>query len=247
MIEPHVSVPIANAARPAATIAPEPEDEPQVQHVVSQDSWPHPARMRRRSGSPFRQPVRSWMFANHHRPTLSDGRSRGVVIEYLVCIGLRAPGGEALSRADLFRGRRNPVQRTTVMPADLFFRPPWLVQGNLGRQAGVGVESRSERLAAGRRYACVSSTAIVFSIRCVSRVRLQREENLFARHSGCSSGILRAAVYRNWFRGLGGPFLSRSIKGLRYSPGPSPLSVQTPRQPIERWLCFGASRRMSDF
>ena len=36
MMEPHVSVPIANAARPAATIAPEPEDDPQVQHVVSQ-------------------------------------------------------------------------------------------------------------------------------------------------------------------------------------------------------------------
>src|SRR5260370_29147167 len=35
MIEPHGSVPIANAARPAATIAPEPEEEPQVQQVVS--------------------------------------------------------------------------------------------------------------------------------------------------------------------------------------------------------------------
>src|SRR4051794_12007772 len=30
-IEPQVSVPIANAARPAETIAPEPDDEPQVQ------------------------------------------------------------------------------------------------------------------------------------------------------------------------------------------------------------------------
>ena len=36
MMEPHVSVPIAKAARPAATIAPEPEDDPQVQQVVSQ-------------------------------------------------------------------------------------------------------------------------------------------------------------------------------------------------------------------
>jgi hypothetical protein len=33
MIEPQVSLPIANAARPAATIAPEPLDEPQVQQV----------------------------------------------------------------------------------------------------------------------------------------------------------------------------------------------------------------------
>jgi hypothetical protein len=32
-IEPHVSVPIAKAARPAATIAPEPLDDPHVQHV----------------------------------------------------------------------------------------------------------------------------------------------------------------------------------------------------------------------
>src|SRR3954466_12726906 len=30
-IEPHVSVPMANAARPAETIAPEPLEEPQVQ------------------------------------------------------------------------------------------------------------------------------------------------------------------------------------------------------------------------
>ena len=30
MMEPHVSVPMANAAKPAATIAPEPEEEPQV-------------------------------------------------------------------------------------------------------------------------------------------------------------------------------------------------------------------------
>ena len=36
MMEPQVSVPIANAARPAATIAPEPEEDPQVQQVVSQ-------------------------------------------------------------------------------------------------------------------------------------------------------------------------------------------------------------------
>src|SRR5713101_2099889 len=36
MIEPHVSVPIAKAARPAATIAPEPDDDPQVQQAVSQ-------------------------------------------------------------------------------------------------------------------------------------------------------------------------------------------------------------------
>src|SRR5271169_5900105 len=35
-IEPQVSEPIANAASPAATIAPEPEDEPHVQQVVSQ-------------------------------------------------------------------------------------------------------------------------------------------------------------------------------------------------------------------
>jgi hypothetical protein len=35
MIDPHVSVPIANAASPAATIAPDPEDDPQVQHEVS--------------------------------------------------------------------------------------------------------------------------------------------------------------------------------------------------------------------
>jgi len=36
MMEPHVSVPMAKAARPAATIAPEPEEEPHVQQVVSQ-------------------------------------------------------------------------------------------------------------------------------------------------------------------------------------------------------------------
>src|SRR5208283_4676388 len=34
-IEPQVSVPMANPASPAATIAPDPEDEPQVQQLVS--------------------------------------------------------------------------------------------------------------------------------------------------------------------------------------------------------------------
>src|SRR5208283_819619 len=34
-IEPHVSVPIANPASPAATIAPDPEDDPHVQQPVS--------------------------------------------------------------------------------------------------------------------------------------------------------------------------------------------------------------------
>src|SRR5215467_9197849 len=34
-IDPQVSVPMANAASPAPTIAPEPEDEPHVQHFVS--------------------------------------------------------------------------------------------------------------------------------------------------------------------------------------------------------------------
>src|SRR6267378_3862028 len=44
MIEPHVSVPIANAARPAATMAPEPEDDPQVQQDVSQGFLVSPCR-----------------------------------------------------------------------------------------------------------------------------------------------------------------------------------------------------------
>src|SRR5271165_558086 len=41
-IEPHVSVPIANPASPAATIAPEPDDDPQVQQLVSQGFLPAP-------------------------------------------------------------------------------------------------------------------------------------------------------------------------------------------------------------
>src|SRR5262249_42468142 len=43
MIEPQVSVPTAKAASPAATIAPEPEDEPQVQQEVFQGFFPAPA------------------------------------------------------------------------------------------------------------------------------------------------------------------------------------------------------------
>jgi hypothetical protein len=44
MMEPHVSVPIAKAASPAATMAPEPEDEPHVQHVVSQGFFASPCK-----------------------------------------------------------------------------------------------------------------------------------------------------------------------------------------------------------
>ncbi len=36
MMEPRVSEPIAQGARPAATIAPEPLEDPQVQHSVFQ-------------------------------------------------------------------------------------------------------------------------------------------------------------------------------------------------------------------
>ena len=41
-IEPHVSVPIANPASPAATIAPDPEDDPHVQHFVSHGFFASP-------------------------------------------------------------------------------------------------------------------------------------------------------------------------------------------------------------
>ena len=41
-IEPQVSVPIANPTRPAATAAPEPDDEPPVQRARSQGFRPGP-------------------------------------------------------------------------------------------------------------------------------------------------------------------------------------------------------------
>ena len=41
-IDPQVSVPMANAAKPAATIAPEPLDDPQVQQSVSQGFFAAP-------------------------------------------------------------------------------------------------------------------------------------------------------------------------------------------------------------
>ena len=41
-IEPHVSVPMANAASPAATIAPEPLDDPQVQQFMFQGFFAAP-------------------------------------------------------------------------------------------------------------------------------------------------------------------------------------------------------------
>ena len=44
MIDPQVSVPIANAARPAATTAPDPDEDPQVQHVVSHGFFAAPCR-----------------------------------------------------------------------------------------------------------------------------------------------------------------------------------------------------------
>src|SRR6516225_362142 len=41
-MEPHVSVPIANPASPAATMAPDPDDDPQVQQVLSQGFFASP-------------------------------------------------------------------------------------------------------------------------------------------------------------------------------------------------------------
>ena len=42
MIDPQVSVPIAKAASPAATIAPDPDDDPHVQQDVSQGFFAAP-------------------------------------------------------------------------------------------------------------------------------------------------------------------------------------------------------------
>src|SRR5580700_2606207 len=44
MMEPQVSVPMAKAAKPAATIAPDPEDEPHVQQFLSQGFFAAPSR-----------------------------------------------------------------------------------------------------------------------------------------------------------------------------------------------------------
>jgi len=44
MMEPQVSEPMAKAASPAATMAPEPEEEPQVQQEMSQGLWVSPCR-----------------------------------------------------------------------------------------------------------------------------------------------------------------------------------------------------------
>src|ERR1700687_3056995 len=132
------------------------------------------------------------------------------------------------------------MQRATVMAAlDLFFRCLGLFKGNLGSQAGVGVESRSEFLAAVEICLRQLDGREFFRFDAFREFAYREIENLFARHSGCSSGILRRS-YGNWFRrlrrGLPFPFHQR----LEVQPRSISIVRGKRAQPIERWLCFGS-------
>ncbi len=67
---------------------------------------------------------------------------RGVVVEDLVFVGLRAPGGwDALRRKQIFCGVGNSVQRAAIVAAlDLFVGGFGFGEGNFRRETGVGVE-----------------------------------------------------------------------------------------------------------
>src|ERR1700686_1455056 len=111
---------------------------------------------------------------------------------------------------------------------DLFFRCPGLFKGNLGSQEGVGVESRSEFLAAVEICLRQLDGREFFRFDAFREFAYREIENLFARHSGAPQEFF-GVVTGIGFASFGEGFLSRSIKGLRYSPGPSPLSVANAR------------------
>ena len=73
-----------------------------------------------------------------------------VVIEYLVCEGLCAPGGRhPFYGQQVFRRVGNPVQRATVVTAlDFFFSRLGLFEGTFRSQAGVSVKPWPQLLAA---------------------------------------------------------------------------------------------------
>src|SRR5260370_14515638 len=109
-----------------------------------------------------------------------------VVVEYLVCIGLRAPSGrEPLHRQEVDRRIRNTVQRTAVVAAlELFFRCLCLFEGNLRGQAGVGVKAGSELLTAVEICLSQIDGREFFRFDAFREFAYREIENLFARHLG---------------------------------------------------------------
>jgi len=125
MIDPHVSVPMAKAARPAATIAPEPEDDPHVQHDVFHGFFVAP------SSEAEAHRAGATQILNHRR----------VVVQHLVFVGLGAPGGCYAPRGQqILRRVGNPVQGAAIVAAaDLLFRCGCLFQRDFRREPRIGV------------------------------------------------------------------------------------------------------------
>src|SRR5882762_459211 len=123
---------------------------------------------------------------------------RRVVIENLVCEGLCAPGGRhAFHGQQVFRGVRNPVQWATVVTAlNFFFSGFGLFDGNFRSQAGVSVETQPELLATVEISLRQSDGREFLRFDTFREFAYRKIENLFARHSGGSSGILRRSC---WF------------------------------------------------
>src|SRR2546421_9028207 len=131
------------------------------------------------------------------------------------------------------------MKRATVVAAlNFFFRCLGLSEGNLRRQAGVGVKSRPELLAAVEICLRQIDGRELLGFDAFREFAYRQIINLFARHSRRSSGILWRI---SWFlcprhrRGLPLPF----DQWFKVKPGPVSVIRRKRSQTIERWLRFG--------
>src|SRR5205823_765778 len=128
---------------------------------------------------------------------------------YLVRIRLGAPcHWKSFDCEQVFCGVRNSVQRAAIVPApDFLFRCLRLFESNLRGQESVSVVARAELLAAIEIPLGQIDRRELLRFDAFREFAHRQIENLFARHSGCSSGSLWSS--RWLWRGLSLPLYQR--------------------------------------
>ena len=148
MIEPDVSEPMANGTSPAATAAPGPDDEPPDQYLTVPRRPARPGEggvgvvVAEAAGQ-----LDHRQLGDQHRPRLAQlAHDGGVVVEDLLAVRLRAPGGRDAARGEQVLGAvGDAVQRAARLArGNLLVGEVGLLEGQLARDGDDGAQSRAE-------------------------------------------------------------------------------------------------------
>src|SRR5260370_28840472 len=138
----------------------------------------------------------------------------------------------------IFGGGGNAGERARVVTAlDFFFSGLGLLKGNFRRQACVSVEARPKLLATVEISLRQSDGRELLRLDTFSEFAYREIENLVARHSGGSSGILRRSC-RFWSSRNRGGLLFPLYQWLQVKPWPVSVIRGERAQAIERPLRF---------